>query len=57
MHKNRLFEILATKSFSKLCKSGSVKVSFLTKTAKFSIEKFQQWLQLITQFQGFLHPM
>jgi len=57
MDKNRLFEILATKSFSKRCKSGSIKLSFLTKTANFSITKFQQWLQLITQFQGFLHPM
>jgi len=42
MHKKRLFELLATKSFSKLCKSGSIKLSFLTKTATFFIKKFQQ---------------
>jgi hypothetical protein len=42
MHKNRLFEILATKSFSKLCKNGFNQLSFLTKNANFSVKKFQQ---------------
>jgi len=51
MHKNCLFEILATKSFSKLCKNGSITLSFLTKKANFSVKKFQQWMQLITQFK------
>jgi len=41
MPKNRLRTILTTKSFSKTCKSGNVKASFLTETANFSIQKFE----------------
>jgi len=47
MRKNRLFKILESKSFNKLYKNGSIKLPFLTEIGKFSIKKFQQWLQLI----------
>jgi len=55
MHKNCLLAILATKSFSKLCKSGSIKLSFLTKTANFHREI--STIAAINHSFNLLHPL
>ena len=53
MRKNRLFKILASKSFNKLCKNGSIKLPFLTEIgAKSSLRYSVQLLSLAAQNAG-----